>query len=60
MSRDCASPTPAASASPALVCGGAALVSALLALAVGRLVFDVGLPEQPWGHLVALLTCGRR
>ncbi|PZG96773.1 hypothetical protein C1I97_25930 [Streptomyces sp. NTH33] len=35
--------------------GGAALVSALLALAVGRLVFDVTLPEQPFGYAVALL-----
>ncbi|MFF6784343.1 ABC transporter permease [Streptomyces sp. NPDC012510] len=35
--------------------GGAALVSALLALAVGRLAFDVRLPEQPFGYGVALL-----
>ncbi len=35
--------------------GGAALVSALLALAVGRLAFDVRLPEQSFGYAVALL-----
>ncbi|WP_149828912.1 ABC transporter permease [Streptomyces tailanensis] len=34
--------------------GGAALVSALLVLAVGRLAFDVRLPEQPFGYGVAL------
>ncbi len=38
-----------------VVCGAAALVSALLALAVGRLAFDVGLPGQPLGYLLALL-----
>ncbi|GAA2557165.1 MULTISPECIES: ABC transporter permease [Streptomyces] len=38
-----------------LVFGGAALVSALLALAVGRLAFDVRLPGQPVGYLLALL-----
>ncbi|MGW3495885.1 ABC transporter permease [Streptomyces sp. NPDC001020] len=38
-----------------LVFGAAALVSALLALAVGRLVFDVTLPRQPFGYAVALL-----
>ncbi|MER6161181.1 ABC transporter permease [Streptomyces sp. NPDC001868] len=35
--------------------GGAALVSALLVLAVGRLAFDVRLPEQPFGYAVALV-----
>ncbi|MGX4689728.1 ABC transporter permease [Streptomyces sp. JNUCC 63] len=35
--------------------GGAALASALLALAVGRLAFDVTLPRQPFGYAVALL-----
>jgi signal transduction histidine kinase len=38
-----------------LVYGGAALVSALLALAVGRLAFDVRLPRQPFGYAVALI-----
>jgi ABC-2 type transport system permease protein len=38
-----------------LMYGAAALVSALLALAVGRIAFDVRLPEQPAGYLVALL-----
>lgn len=38
-----------------LVYGAAALVSALCALAVGRLAFDVRLPEQPYGYLLALL-----
>lgn len=38
-----------------LVFGGSALVSALLALALGRVVFGVTLPEQPAGYLVALL-----
>ncbi|MFI7412566.1 ABC transporter permease [Streptomyces sp. NPDC049627] len=38
-----------------LVYGGAAVVSALLALAVGRLAFDVRLPEQPLGYLLALV-----
>ncbi|MFF7332690.1 ABC transporter permease [Streptomyces sp. NPDC008150] len=38
-----------------VVFGGAALVSALLALAVGRLVYDVALPKQPGGYLLALL-----
>ncbi|MBK3646018.1 MULTISPECIES: ABC transporter permease [Streptomyces] len=37
------------------VYGGAALVSALLALAVGRLAFGVALPKQPLGYLLALL-----
>ncbi|TQJ90123.1 ABC transporter permease [Streptomyces sp. SLBN-31] len=37
------------------VYGGAALVSALLALAVGRLAFGVRLPKQPLGYLLALL-----
>ncbi|WP_369249302.1 ABC transporter permease [Streptomyces sp. R41] len=37
------------------VYGGAALVSALLALAVGRLAFDVRLPKQPFGYAFALL-----
>ncbi|MFD5321557.1 ABC transporter permease [Streptomyces sp. NPDC127098] len=35
--------------------GVAALVSALLALAVGRLVYDVALPDQPLGYGLALL-----
>jgi ABC-2 type transport system permease protein len=35
--------------------GTVALGSALLALAVGRLAFDVALPEQPAGYLLALL-----
>ncbi|MEU6555896.1 ABC transporter permease [Streptomyces sp. NPDC046915] len=35
--------------------GTVALGSALLALAVGRLAFDVTLPEQPAGYLLALL-----
>lgn len=38
-----------------LVYGGAALASALLALAVGRLAFDVRLPEQAFGYAVALV-----
>ncbi|WSQ11923.1 ABC transporter permease [Streptomyces sp. NBC_01231] len=38
-----------------LVYGGAALVSALLALAVGRYAFDVRLPKQPFGYAVALV-----
>ncbi|MER5877446.1 ABC transporter permease [Streptomyces sp. NPDC060235] len=38
-----------------LVFGGAALVSALLALTVGRLVFDVTLPRQAGGYLLALV-----
>jgi len=38
-----------------LVFGGAALVSALCVLVVGRLAFDVRLPEQPSGYLLALL-----
>lgn len=38
-----------------LVFGGAALLSALVALAVGRLAFDVALPGQPFGYLLALL-----
>jgi len=38
-----------------LVFGGAALVSALLALTVGRLVFGVTLPRQPFGYALALL-----
>ncbi|MFD5077285.1 ABC transporter permease [Streptomyces sp. NPDC058371] len=37
------------------VYGGAALVSALLALTVGRLAFDVRLPQQPFGYALALL-----
>ncbi|AZQ37527.1 ABC transporter permease [Streptomyces cyaneochromogenes] len=37
------------------VYGAAALASALLALVVGRLAFDVRLPEQPFGYLLALL-----
>ncbi|MFG3284856.1 ABC transporter permease [Streptomyces sp. NPDC048111] len=35
--------------------GAAALVSAVLSLAVGRTVFDVALPRQLFGYLVALL-----
>ncbi|MFD6907795.1 ABC transporter permease [Streptomyces sp. DSM 116494] len=38
-----------------LVFGGASLLSALVALVVGRLAFDVPLPEQPFGYLLALL-----
>ncbi|MEU3336152.1 ABC transporter permease [Streptomyces sp. NPDC002144] len=38
-----------------VVYGGAALASALLALAVGRLGFDVRLPEQPLGYGLALV-----
>jgi ABC-2 type transport system permease protein len=38
-----------------VVYGAAALVSALLALIVGRLAFDVRLPKQPAGYLLALL-----
>jgi len=38
-----------------LVYGAGALASALLALAVGRLAFDVTLPRQPFGYALALL-----
>ncbi|MCX5061509.1 ABC transporter permease [Streptomyces sp. NBC_00452] len=38
-----------------LVYGGSALASALLALAVGRIGFDVRLPKQPFGYVLALL-----
>ncbi|MFF5980242.1 ABC transporter permease [Streptomyces olindensis] len=38
-----------------VVYGGAALTSALLALAVGRTAFAVRLPEQPFGYGLALL-----
>ncbi|MFC9644950.1 ABC transporter permease [Streptomyces mirabilis] len=38
-----------------LVYGAAALASALCSLIVGRLAFDVRLPEQPYGYLLALL-----
>ncbi|MCP3767128.1 MULTISPECIES: ABC transporter permease [Streptomyces] len=38
-----------------LVYGGAALLSALLSLAVGRTAFGVPLPRQPFGYLLALL-----
>ncbi|MFD8219014.1 ABC transporter permease [Streptomyces sp. NPDC059697] len=38
-----------------VVYGAAALASALCALIVGRLAFDVRLPEQPYGYLLALL-----
>ncbi|MFF7931948.1 MULTISPECIES: ABC transporter permease [unclassified Streptomyces] len=37
------------------VYGGAALASALLALAVGRFAFDVRLPQQLFGYLLALV-----
>ncbi|MEU6145827.1 ABC transporter permease [Streptomyces sp. NPDC047081] len=37
------------------VYGGSALASALLALAVGRLAFDVRLPGQPFGYGLALV-----
>ncbi|GGV25138.1 transport permease protein [Streptomyces filipinensis] len=40
---------------PMVVLGTVALGSALLALVVGRLAFDVRLPEQPAGYLLALL-----
>ncbi|WP_425829381.1 ABC transporter permease [Streptomyces fractus] len=35
--------------------GGAALVSALLSLAIGRVAFDVALPQQAFGYLLALI-----
>lgn len=38
-----------------LLFGGAALVSALFALVVGRLAFDVPLPRQGFGYALALL-----
>ncbi|WP_431986749.1 ABC transporter permease [Streptomyces griseoflavus] len=38
-----------------VVLGAASLLSALVTLAVGRLAFGVGLPQQPFGYLVALL-----
>ncbi|MCX4813966.1 ABC transporter permease [Streptomyces sp. NBC_01239] len=38
-----------------VVYGAAALASALCALIVGRLAFDVRLPKQPGGYLLALL-----
>lgn len=38
-----------------VVFGGASLLSALVALTVGRLAFEVALPEQPFGYLLALL-----
>ncbi|MEU1084141.1 ABC transporter permease [Streptomyces sp. NPDC005908] len=38
-----------------LVLGAASLVSAVLSLTVGRIAFDVALPRQPLGHLLALL-----
>lgn len=38
-----------------LVSGGAALLSAPVTLAAGRLAFDVTLPRQPFGYLLALL-----
>jgi ABC-2 type transport system permease protein len=38
-----------------VVYGTAALASALCALTVGRLAFDVRLPRQPYGYLLALL-----
>ncbi|MEU5631187.1 ABC transporter permease [Streptomyces rishiriensis] len=39
-----------------LVYGAASLASAVLVLAVGRLGFDVRLPEQPVGYALALLA----
>ncbi|GAA1007565.1 membrane protein [Streptomyces sp. F-3] len=39
-----------------LVFGGAALLSALIALTTGRLVYGVRLPRHPFGYLLALLT----
>lgn len=39
-----------------LVFGGAALLSALIALTTGRLVFGVRLPRQPFGYVLALLA----
>lgn len=39
-----------------LVFGGAALLSALIALTAGRLVFGVRLPRQPFGYVLALLA----
>ncbi|MFK0285013.1 ABC transporter permease [Streptomyces sp. NPDC090499] len=41
-----------------VVQGTVALGSALLALLVGRLAFDVRLPKQPGGYLLALLLAG--
>ncbi|WP_327185176.1 ABC transporter permease [Streptomyces sp. NBC_01334] len=38
------------------VYGGASLLSALPVLVVGRLGFDVRLPEQPFGYALALLS----
>jgi ABC-2 type transport system permease protein len=38
-----------------VVYAGAALASALTALLVGRLAFDVRLPEQPFGYALALV-----
>ncbi|MDQ0598795.1 ABC-2 type transport system permease protein [Streptomyces canus] len=38
-----------------VVYAGAALASALTALLVGRLAFDVRLPEQPFGYVLALV-----
>jgi ABC-2 type transport system permease protein len=35
--------------------GAAALLSALICLTIGRLVFDVSLPRQPFGYALALL-----
>ncbi|MGY0018790.1 ABC transporter permease [Streptomyces sp. cg35] len=35
--------------------GAAALASSLLSLAIGRLAFDVALPEQAFGYLLALV-----
>jgi ABC-2 type transport system permease protein len=35
--------------------GGAALLSAVISLLIGRLVFDVRLPGQPLGYILALL-----
>ncbi|WP_405057792.1 ABC transporter permease [Kribbella sp. NBC_01505] len=35
--------------------GGAALVTAIVCLAIGRLAFDVKLPNQPFGYTLALL-----
>ncbi|MYR47501.1 ABC transporter permease [Streptomyces sp. SID5910] len=48
-------PPSALLAAQMLVFGGTSLLSALLALAVGRLGFGVTLPAQPLGYLLALV-----